>query len=250
MKINEIVNEGLLDALKFVGRAAWQAAGGKVDRNDPSITRANLEYVRKQLAGELYNQFIGGLIKQGVLTRSGKLLDPSKDSDVVDMAAQFLKQAYRAYIVTKDRLKELDDYIDASVIGGPRTGRTNFYGLRAFFNKVNIKYLEMLKDVEATTSASIMPIINSMATGINNNLEPVLRQLIKQLLVELSSQSTYSITVPRSNTTAYLNKVRSHSPISDDMRKVYDETLNAIMILKDEKKLTQDLASYFAGKIS
>lgn len=248
MKINEVITEGFLDTLKFVGRAAYQAAGGKFDKDDPVISRANLEYVRNQLGNELYRQFINSLIKQGALTRSGDLIDIRKGPDIVNMAGQFLKQAYRAYIVSPERLWKLDQIIDTEV------GRTSFGELSQFFKQINSEYLEMLKDVEATTSANIDSIIADLSKGIKDTFSDPLykniRHLIRKLLIELSSKSSYSISVPWSNTTEFTTALIGHTPPTTDMIKLYDETLKAIMSLRDEKKLNYERAAEFARNIT
>jgi hypothetical protein len=249
MKINEVViKEGVLDAIKFLGRAAWQAAGGNVDKSDPAISRANLEYVRSKLANEIYQKFVGELIKQGILNRNGKLTDPGKSDDIINMAKEFLKQAYRAYIVTPERLNLLDTKIDNSA-------PTSLSQLRSWFAGVNSFYLEMLEQVEQTTASSTREIISQMATGINSNLPDQLRDLIKDLLKNMASKSSYALTIPWSNTTLAANAIRAAgtargNPVTTEEITLYDESLKAIMLLRQQDKLNYALAAKFARSIS
>jgi hypothetical protein len=249
MKINEVViKEGVLDAIKFLGRAAWQAAGGNVDKSDPAISRANLEYVRSKLANEIYQKFVGELIKQGILNRNGKLTDPGKSDDIINMAKEFLKQAYRAYIVTPERLNLLDTKIDNSA-------PTSLSQLRSWFAGVNSFYLEMLEQVEQTTASSTREIISQMATGINSNLPDQLRDLIKVLLKDMASKSSYALTIPWSNTRLAANAIRAAgtargNPVTTEEITLYDESLKAIMLLRQQDKLNYALAAKFARSIS
>jgi hypothetical protein len=249
MKINEVViKEGVLDAIKFLGRAAWQAAGGNVDKSDPAISRANLEYVRSKLANEIYQKFVGELIKQGILNRNGKLTDPGKSDDIINMAKEFLKQAYRAYIVTPERLNLLDTKIDNSA-------PTSLSQLRSWFAGVNSFYLEMLEQVEQTTASSTREIISQMATGINSNLPDQLRDLIKVLLKNMASKSSYALTIPWSNTRLAANAIRAAgtargNPVTTEEITLYDESLKAIMLLRQQDKLNYALAAKFARSIS
>jgi hypothetical protein len=249
MKINEVViKEGVLDAIKFLGRAAWQAAGGNVDKSDPAISRANLEYVRSKLANEIYQKFVGELIKQGILNRNGKLTDPGKSDDIINMAKEFLKQAYRAYIVTPERLNLLDTKIDNSA-------PTSLSQLRSWFAGVNSFYLEMLEQVEQTTASSTREIISQMATGINSNLPDQLRDLIKDLLKDMASKSSYALTIPWSNTRLAANAIRAAgtargNPVTTEEITLYDESLKAIMLLRQQDKLNYALAAKFARSIS
>ena len=249
MKINEvIIKEGVLDAIKFIGRAAWQAAGGNVDKSDPAISRANLEYVRSKLANEIYQKFVGELIKQGILNRNGKLTDPGKSDDIINMAKEFLKQAYRAYIVTPERLNLLDTKIDNSA-------PTSLSQLRSWFAGVNSFYLEMLEQVEQTTASSTREIISQMATGINSNLPDQLRDLIKVLLKDMASKSSYALTIPWSNTRLAANAIRAAgtargNPVTTEEITLYDESLKAIMLLRQQDKLNYALAAKFARSIS
>jgi hypothetical protein len=249
MKINEvIIKEGVLDAIKFIGRAAWQAAGGNVDKSDPAISRANLEYVRSKLANEIYQKFVGELIKQGILNRNGKLTDPGKSDDIINMAKEFLKQAYRAYIVTPERLNLLDTKIDNSA-------PTSLSQLRSWFAGVNSFYLEMLEQVEQTTASSTREIISQMATGINSNLPDQLRDLIKDLLKNMASKSSYALTIPWSNTRLAANAIRAAgtargNPVTTEEITLYDESLKAIMLLRQQDKLNYALAAKFARSIS
>jgi|694.fasta_scaffold01589_40 hypothetical protein len=249
MKINEVViKEGVLDAIKFLGRAAWQAAGGNVDKSDPAISRANLEYVRSKLANEIYQKFVGELIKQGILNRNGKLTDPGKSDDIINMAKEFLKQAYRAYIVTPERLNLLDTKIDNSA-------PTSLSQLRSWFAGVNSFYLEMLEQVEQTTASSTREIISQMATGINSNLPDQLRDLIKDLLKNMASKSSYALTIPWSNTRLAANAIRAAgtargNPVTTEEITLYDESLKAIMLLRQQDKLNYALAAKFARSIS
>jgi hypothetical protein len=248
MKINEVViKEGVLDAIKFLGRAAWQAAGGNVDKSDPAISRANLEYVRSKLANEIYQKFVGELIKQGILNRNGKLTDPGKSDDIINMAKEFLKQAYRAYIVTPERLNLLDTKIDNSA-------PTSLSQLRSWFAGVNSFYLEMLEQVEQTTASSTREIISQMATGINSNLPDQLRDLIKDLLKDMASKSSYALTIPWSNTTLAANAITAAqtargNPVTKEEITLYDESLKAIMLLRQQDKLNYALAAEFARSI-
>jgi len=249
MKINEVViKEGVLDAIKFLGRAAWQAAGGNVDKSDPAISRANLEYVRSKLANEIYQKFVGELIKQGILNRNGKLTDPGKSDDIINMAKEFLKQAYRAYIVTPERLNLLDTKIDNSA-------PTSLSQLRSWFAGVNSFYLEMLEQVEQTTASSTREIISQMATGINTHLPDQLRNLIKDLLKKMASKSSYALTIPWSNTRLAANAIRAAgtargNPVTTEEITLYDESLKAIMLLRQQDKLNYALAAKFARSIS
>jgi hypothetical protein len=246
MKINEvIIKEGVLDAIKFIGRAAWQAAGGNVDKSDPAISRANLEYVRSKLAMEIYQKFVGELIKQGILNRNGKLTDPGKSDDIINMAKEFLN---RAYIVTPERLNLLDTKIDNSA-------PTSLSQLRSWFAGVNSFYLEMLEQVEQTTASSTREIISQMATGINSNLPDQLRDLIKDLLKNMASKSSYALTIPWSNTTLAANAIRAAgtargNPVTTEEITLYDESLKAIMLLRQQDKLNYALAAKFARSIS
>jgi hypothetical protein len=248
MKINEVViKEGVLDFIKFLGRAAWQAAGGNVDKSDPAISRANLEYVRSKLANEIYQKFVGELIKQGILSRNGKLTDPGKSDDIINMAKEFLKQAYRAYIVTPERLNLLDTKIDNSA-------PTSLSQLRSWFAGVNSFYLEMLEQVEQTTASSTREIISQMATGINSNLPDQLRDLIKDLLKDMASKSSYALTIPWSNTTLAANAITAAqtargNPVTKEEITLYDESLKAIMLLRQQDKLNYALAAEFARSI-
>lgn len=248
MKINEVViKKAVLDAIKFLGRAAWQAAGGNVDKSDPAISRANLEYVRSKLANEIYQKFVGELIKQGILSRNGKLTDPGKSDDIINMAKEFLKQAYRAYIVTPERLNLLDTKIDNSA-------PTSLSQLRSWFAGVNSFYLEMLEQVEQTTASSTREIISQMATGINSNLPDQLRDLIKDLLKDMASKSSYALTIPWSNTTLAANAITAAqtargNPVTKEEITLYDESLKAIMLLRQQDKLNYALAAEFARSI-
>ncbi len=245
MKINEIVNEGILDALKFVGKAAWQAAGGKVDKKNPTITRANLEYVRKYLGQELYKQFIGGLIVQGTLTRSGKLQNVSQGPDIVSMAADFLKQAYKVYIATPERVSSLNNTIDNLSRG------VEFSDLRSFFEQTNSVYLEMLKDVEATTTANTLKIIDQLSKGINQTFSsyPDLKTLIKELLADLSSPSSYQVSYPFTNSDKFKNNPNAVAITNPTILTLYQKTVEAIYDLASNKQLTTELAANFKRSI-
>jgi len=257
MKINEvIIKEGVLDAIKFIGRAAWQAAGGNVDKSDPAISRANLEYVRSKLAMEIYQKFMGELIKLGIINRTGTLTDPSKISDIVNMANQFLKQAYRAYIVTPERLYLLDTKIDNTFNSTTRPPTpASLSQFKSAFVEVNSFYLEMLAKVEQTTASSTREIISQMATGINNHLPAQLRPLIKDLLTDMASKSSYALTIPWSNTDVAERAITAAGLAPDAAGRpapqvtLYDETLRAIMLLRQQDKLNYALAAEFARKI-
>jgi hypothetical protein len=257
MKINEvIIKEGVLDAIKFIGRAAWQAAGGNVDKSDPAISRANLEYVRSKLAMEIYQKFMAELIKLGIINRTGTLTDPSKIADIVNMANQFLKQAYRAYIVTPERLYLLDTKIDNTFNSTTRpTTPASLSQFKSAFVEVNSFYLEMLAQVEQTTASSTREIISQMATGINRHLPDQLRDLIKNLLKNMASKSSYALTIPWSNTTLAANAIRAAgtargNPVTTEEITLYDESLKAIMLLRQQDKLNYALAAKFARSIS
>jgi len=256
MKINEIIiNEGILDALKFVGRAAYQAAGGKVDKNDPAISRANLEYVRKQLGPEIYSKFIDELVRLGIV-RQGRLVDPNKISDINEMAVQFLKQAYSAYIVTTDRLYVLSKKIDSEFphVSDPSKAPVPLESFLGKFLEINALYLDMLQDVESTTSASTAKILDQLVTGINN-LPPELKLFIRRLLEDMSSKSLTRIQYPFSSDRGVqdiINLLKRRGTITgfdDPTVTLYDEALKAIISLKQQDKLTVDLAKEYARKI-
>lgn len=254
MKISEIIiNEGILDALKFVGRAAYQAAGGKVDKNDPAISRANLEYVRKQLGQELYKQFMSGVIRQGLLTKSGQLRDPNTANDIVNMAAGFLKDAYRVYITTPERFNALSTEIDTAA------SRSSFNELKNLFYRANATYLEMLQDVEATTSTNIRNIISQLSAGINASFNvpkyQFLKQYIKDLLSDLSSQSAYQVRYPFTNSAMFKRNpaLAALDPVSNQDDKaaliLYQKVIETIYNLSTSQQLTLDLANEFEAKI-
>jgi hypothetical protein len=164
------------------------------------------------------------------------------------MAKEFLKQAYRAYIVTPERLNLLDTKIDNSA-------PTSLSQLRSWFAGVNSFYLEMLEQVEQTTASSTREIISQMATGINSNLPDQLRDLIKDLLKNMASKSSYALTIPWSNTRLAANAIRAAgtargNPVTTEEITLYDESLKAIMLLRQQDKLNYALAAKFARSIS
>lgn len=257
MKISEIIiHEGILDALKFVGRAAYQAAGGKVDKNSPAISRANLEYVRKKLGPEIHSRFMDELVRLGIV-RQGRLVNPNKISDINEMAVQFLKQAYSAYIVTPDRLYVLSQKIDNEFphVSNPSEPPVPLESFLGKFLEINAIYLDMLQDVESTTSASTAKILDQLVNGINQ-LPGELKQLIKNLLEDIADPAVPDLVIPTSDNRTLLpifNTLISRGAISglrDPTVILHDELIKVLMNLKQQDKLTDDLASKYARKIT
>lgn len=250
MKIKEIVNEGLLDALKFVGRAAYKAAGGAVDKDDPTVSRANLEYVRKQLGPEIYKKFVNELIRLGIV-KGNQLQDPNKIGDINEMAVQFLKQAYSAYIVTPDRMFQLTKRIESEfpyITNPTRYSPVPLEQLQGKFLEINAFYLEMLKDVESTTSANVITIIDQLSKGINANIPVPVRAIIKRFLNDMATKSLASLEYPFSNSSNPTIAAAIGTMTSDEI-KLYDETIKAIINLKDQGKLNVDMIKYFASQV-
>jgi hypothetical protein len=121
---------------------------------------------------------------------------------------------------------------------------------KSAFVEVNSFYLEMLAQVEQTTASSTREIISQMATGINSNLPDQLRPLIKDLLTDMASKSSYSLTIPWSNTNVAQRAITA-AGLAPDAPQVtlYDESLKAIMLLRQQDKLNYALAADFARKI-
>lgn len=257
MKINEILNEVLGNAIKTAARTAFMAAGGKLPKS-PGITRKNIEWARRQLPNELYNKFKDDLIERGIVV-GNKLADPSQDTNVVNMAALFLKNAYRSLIVDQDKLEDLDRQIDAM------SSRVNFTQLKNFFIQANAVYTNMLQQVERTTVTSTLPIIQELSRGINtyfNKKNPktgadytILKKLIHDLLTDLSSASAYQIQYPFVNSRIY-DAAFATGPKPDpanledkDAIELYQRTVRSIYILSQNKLLTIDLANKFEDMI-
>ena len=111
----------------------------------------------------------------------------------------------------------------------------------------------MLQDVESTTSANIKTIIDQLASGINNSIPPDLKDKIKTFLNDMATKPLSSITFPFSNAATIkptIQSLISAGTITQDQIKLYDETIKAIINLKQQEKLNVDLVKDFESKIT
>lgn len=239
MKISDIITEA------SIGRALWRSLGGQVDPKNPREQRRALQAVRPEIGKELYKAFMDEQVRNGILLGGGirgyRLANPADELNVVSSAINFLSNAYVNYLDQPEVNELRTKFLDLS-------GKTyGFSALRDLFYRTNNLAIELKNQSEQRGGADLRTAIKKLATGIRNQFtgaEMVLRDSIKKLLSDLSSQSTYRVNFPFSNTLP-----TTIGTLDADKLKLYDEILTQIYELKNSNRLTLSLAKEFYNLI-